>query len=217
MTSSTSSARPYRGMPAEQRRAQRRAALLEAGLEVLGRHGWAAATVRGVCKQAGLNDRYFYESFTDLDALLLAVVDDQAARGTAVILAAASAAPHRLRARARAVVEAIVDFLSADPRRGRVLAHEFSAHPLLQQRRRRIIRTLAAIFTAQVHELLDEVPLSATDLHLTALTVTAGLWDLLTDWFRGDLDTGRDHLIDYVVAFLLTTTELAPALQHRLQ
>nr|BFE80267.1 hypothetical protein GCM10020093_028680 [Planobispora longispora] len=37
---------------AEQRRAQRRAALLEAGLEVLGRHGWAAATVRGVCKQA---------------------------------------------------------------------------------------------------------------------------------------------------------------------
>nr|BFE80268.1 hypothetical protein GCM10020093_028690 [Planobispora longispora] len=82
--------------------------------------------------QAGrLNDRYFYESFTDLDALLLAVVDDQAARGTAVILAAASAPPHRLRARARAVVEAIVDFLSADPRRGRVLAHEFSAHPLL--------------------------------------------------------------------------------------
>ncbi|GGL54282.1 TetR/AcrR family transcriptional regulator [Planomonospora parontospora] len=210
-------------MPAEQRRAQRRAALLEAGLEVLGRHGWATATVRGVCKQAGLNDRYFYENFADLDALLLAVVDDQAAQGTAVILTAAEAAPHRLRARARAVVEAIVDFLSADPRRGRILAQEFSAHPLLQQRRRRIIRTLASVFTAQTRELLDEVPLSPADLHLTALTVTAsltvtaGLWDLLADWFRGDLDTGRDHLVDYVVAFLLTTTELAPALQHRLR
>ncbi|MFC4059024.1 TetR/AcrR family transcriptional regulator [Planomonospora corallina] len=216
MTSSTPSARPYRGMPAEQRRARRRAALLEAGLEVLGRHGWATATVRGVCRQAGLNDRYFYESFTDLDALLLAVVDDQAAQGTAAILAAAAAAPPRLRARARAVVEAIVDFLSADPRRGRILAHEFSAHPLLQ-RRRHLVQSLAAIFTAQVHELLDEVPLSATDLHLTALTVTAGLWDLLTSWFRGDLEIGRDHLVDYVVAFLLTTTELAPALRHRLR
>ncbi|MEU4834985.1 TetR/AcrR family transcriptional regulator [Streptosporangium sp. NPDC023615] len=217
MTSQTPAPRPYRGVPAEQRRALRRAALLEAGLELLGTRGWSTATVRGVCTRAGLNDRYFYESFADLDALLLTVVDEQAAQGTAVILAAARNAPQRLRARTRAAVEAIVDFLAADPRRARILAHEFPANPLLQRHRRGIVQTLAAIFITQVHELLEEVPLSDTDLELTALTVTNGLWELLTSWFRGDLDTGRDHLVDYAVAFLLTTTELAPALESRLR
>ncbi|WP_375112195.1 TetR/AcrR family transcriptional regulator [Nonomuraea sp. MTCD27] len=209
--------RPYRGVPAEQRRAGRRAALLAAGLDLLGTQGWAAATVRGVSARAGLNDRYFYESFADLDALLLAVVDDQAAQATDMIQAVADGAPRRLRARTTAVVTAIVDFLAADPRRARILAYEFPASPLLQQRRRRITGVLAGIFTAQVHELLDEVPLSETDLAMTALTIVSGLWELLSAWFRGEVDTDRDHLIDYVVALLLTTTDLAPALDHRLR
>ncbi|GAA2208205.1 TetR/AcrR family transcriptional regulator [Nonomuraea monospora] len=209
--------RPYRGEPAEQRRARRRAALLEAGLDVLGTGGWAAATVRGVCARAGLNDRYFHESFTDLDALLLAVVDDQAAQATGLITAVAAKAPRRLRPRAAAVVSAIVDFLAADPRRARVLAYEFPASPLLQERRRQIIATLAGIYIEQARELLDEVPLSETDLRMTALTVVSGLWELLSAWLRGDVDTGRDHLVDYVVALLLSTTDLAPALDHRLR
>ncbi|TYB56209.1 TetR/AcrR family transcriptional regulator [Nonomuraea sp. PA05] len=217
MTPHRTSVRPYRGEPAEQRRARRRAALLEAGLDVLGTGGWAAATVRGVCARAGLNDRYFHESFTDLDALLLAVVDDQAAQATGLITAVAAKAPRRLRPRAAAVVSAIVDFLAADQRRARVLAYEFPASALLQERRRQIIETLAGIYIEQARELLDEVPLSETDLRMTALTVVSGLWELLSAWLRGDVDTGRDHLVDYVVALLLSTTDLAPALDHRLR
>ncbi|MFB4268605.1 TetR/AcrR family transcriptional regulator [Nonomuraea sp. GTA35] len=216
MTPHRTSMRPYRGVPAEQRRARRRAALLQAGLDVLGTEGWAAATVRGVCSRAGLNDRYFHESFTDLDALLLAVVDDQAAQVTDLITTVAAQSPRRLRARATAVVSAIVDFLAADPRRARVLAYEFPASPLLQERRRQIIATLAGIYLGQVGELFEETPLGETDLRMTALTVVSGLWELLSAWLRGDVDTGRDHLVDYIVALLLTTTELAPALDRRL-
>ncbi|MBB6550653.1 TetR/AcrR family transcriptional regulator [Nonomuraea rubra] len=216
MTPHPTSVRPYRGVPAEQRRALRRAALLEAGLDVLGTGGWATVTVRGVCSRAGLNDRYFHESFSDLDALLLAVVDDQAAQVTDLITAVAARSPRRLRARATAVVSAIVDFLAADPRRARILAYEFAAGPLLQERRRQIIATLAGIYLDQARELFGETPLSETDLRMTALTVVSGLWELLSAWLRGDVDTGRDHLVDYIVALLLTTTELGPALDQRL-
>lgn len=209
--------RPYRGVPAEQRRALRRAALLEAGLELLGTSGWAATTVRGVCTQAGLNDRYFYENFTDRDALLLAIVDEQAARGTAEILDAARRSPRRLQDRIRACVDSTVDFLTGDPRLSRVFAHEFPAHPLLQERRRQIIQSLTTIFIAQTREVLDPLPLSDTDLGLTGLTLTSGLWDLLAAWLRGDLGIGRDHLVDYTVALLLTTTDLAAPLHHRLR
>jgi len=204
-------------VPAEQRRALRRAALLEAGLELLGTSGWAATTVRGVCTRAGLNDRYFYENFTDRDALLLAIVDDQAEQGTAAILDAARRSPRDLKARIRASVNAIVGFFTADPRRARILTHEFPANPLLQERRRQIIHGLTGIFVAQTHEVLDPLPLSDTDLELTALTLTSGLWDLLAAWLRGDLSIDRDHLVDYTVALLLTTTDLAAPLHHRLR
>ncbi|MDX6742468.1 TetR/AcrR family transcriptional regulator [Actinocorallia sp. A-T 12471] len=208
--------RPYRGVPAEERRAQRRAALMEAGLELLGTRGWAATTVRGVCSLAGLNDRYFYENFADRDTLLLAIVDEQAALGTARILEAAEDVTAHLPELARASVTATVDFLTSDPRLAHVLGHEFPANPLLQQRRGEIIENLATLFAKRTRYLLGETPLSDTDLALTSFTLTSGLWDLIAAWLRGDVPIDRDHLIDYTVALLLTVTDLAAPLHKRL-
>lgn len=209
----TSATRSYRGASADERRARRRAALLAAGLELLGTRGWAGTTVRGVCAEAGLNDRYFYESFPDLDALRLAVVEELTSQGTAAILAA-TRAPRDLRARARAVVTAIVDFFTADPRRAHILVHELQSSELLAGQRRELIRALVAIFTVQVHEVLDQVPVSDTDVELTALTLIGGGLELITTWLRGDLATDRDHLIDFIVALMVTSTDLAAALDR---
>jgi AcrR family transcriptional regulator len=205
--------RAYGGASAAERRARRRAALMAAGLELLGTVGWAGTTVRGVCAGAGLNDRYFYESFADLDTLRLAVVDELVAEGTAAIVAA-TRTPRDLRGRTRAVVAAIVEFFTADPRRAHILVHEFQSGPLLAGRRRRLIRDLVGIFTAQVHEILGEVPVGEGDLELTALTLIGGGLELVTSWLRGDLDVDRDHLVDFIVALMLTSTDLAAALER---
>jgi len=205
--------RSYRGASAAERRARRRAALLAAGLELLGTVGWAGTTVRGVCAQAGLNDRYFYESFADLDALRLAVIDGLMADGTAAIVAATDT-PRDLRERTRAVVTAIVDFFTADPRRAHILVHEFGSSPLLAGRRRHLIQDLVGLFTAQVHELLGQVPVGDADVELTALTLIGGGLELITTWLRGDLAVGRDHLIDFIVALMLTSTDLSAALER---
>lgn len=209
-------ARPYKGVPAAERRAQRRAALMEAAWDLLGTAGWRSVTVRGVSAHAGLNDRYFYESFPDVTGLLVAVVDEQAARGTAAIQAAAREAPRHMPTRTRAAVSAVFDFLAEDPRRGRVMAWEFAASPALQDRKHKIIHAIAEIFVAEVHELLDETGLPERDLRLTALTITAGLWETVASWLRGDVVTSRDHLIDYIVALLMATTALPPALNDQL-
>jgi len=66
-------ARSYGGLAMEDRIAARRARFLEAGVELFGTQGFRGATVRGVCAAAGLTDRYFYESFPTLEALLAAV------------------------------------------------------------------------------------------------------------------------------------------------
>jgi AcrR family transcriptional regulator len=66
----------WRGQSPAQRTALRRQQLLAAGLEVFGTSGWQQSTVRGICAAAGLSERYFYESFTSRDSLLLAVYED---------------------------------------------------------------------------------------------------------------------------------------------
>ena len=71
--SAAPTARPYGGLAMEERVAARRARFIEAGVELFGTQGFRGATVRGVCAAAGLTDRYFYESFPTLEALLAAV------------------------------------------------------------------------------------------------------------------------------------------------
>ena len=62
-------------MTLEQRTAERRERFLEAGLNIFGNEGFHAATVRKICKEAGLTDRYFYESYSSMEALLIEVYE----------------------------------------------------------------------------------------------------------------------------------------------
>ena len=72
-------ARPYAGVDAGDRQARRRARLLEAGLDLLGRDADPAElTVRGICQEAGLATRYFYENFSDKEQLKGRYVDTTA-------------------------------------------------------------------------------------------------------------------------------------------
>lgn len=64
--------RRYRGSSVEERRAQRREQLLRAAIQVYGEQGYRNATVKAVCEAAGLTERYFYESFSNSEELLIA-------------------------------------------------------------------------------------------------------------------------------------------------
>ena len=74
MTSCPSPAadRRYRGSSTEERRAQRREQLIRAAVQVYGERGYRNASVKAVCEAAGLTERYFYESFANSEALLVA-------------------------------------------------------------------------------------------------------------------------------------------------
>lgn len=69
----TKPGRSYGGESPEERDARRRKQLLDAGLTVFGTEGFRAATVRGVCAEAHVADRNFYENFASLEELLIAV------------------------------------------------------------------------------------------------------------------------------------------------
>ena len=114
----------WAGVPLTDRRAERRALLVEAAFELFGAEGEGAVSVRSVCRRTALNTRYFYESFTDTDELLGAVYDTTAAGLNAEVESAIANTDGSEAARLRAGIRAVLGFSSADPCRGRVLFTE---------------------------------------------------------------------------------------------
>lgn len=175
-----STTRPYRGRTAEERRAERRGRLLAAGLELWGDHGWAAVTMRGVCAHAGLNDRYFYESFTDVEALLLAVYDQALSdllEYIGKVIAAASTPEERI----RAGISVFVDAMASDSRRARIGLAEPAGSPALEQRRRATYH-LFARFARDSLEPRDEEAFT-----VAMLFALGGAGELIINWLDGSL------------------------------
>ena len=67
--------RTWRGRNADERREIRRRQLIDAGIERFGTDGYASTSVKAICDEAGLTERYFYENFRDREALLKAVYE----------------------------------------------------------------------------------------------------------------------------------------------
>ena len=64
--------RLYRGTWSEQRCAERRLQLMDAAIEIYGAVGYRKTPVKAICERANLTERYFYESFQNSEALLIA-------------------------------------------------------------------------------------------------------------------------------------------------
>lgn len=115
--------RPYGGVAPEARAAERREALIRAGTCVFGTVGFRKATVRAICQEAKLNDRYFYAAFDSTEALLRATYQQHAEDLRAQVSQATAAVDGTLEARVDAGLHAFFTFLR-DPCAARVLLLE---------------------------------------------------------------------------------------------
>ena len=197
----------YRGVPAEERRADRRKRLLEAGVDVIGRSGWQNTTVRAVCAEAGLTERYFYESFSDREALLLQAFDHVTATAAATIVAAVADAPHDAESRARAAIGAFVDLVADDPGGARVMLVEATGSEALNERRLAAIATFARLVRDQATEFYGVKP-GSLDVELTAHALVGAVAQLLIAWLSGEVEVSRDRLVDHCTALFLAGAKL---------
>lgn len=203
--------RTYGGLSAEQRRAQRRAALLDAALEIIGTQGLDRLTVSGMCNQAGLNERYYYESFTSRDDVLTALIDGIAEELVLAIAAALHATDGGSRAKAHAAIAAGIHLLTDDPRKTEVTMVAAMATPALRARTTETIRVFARLVASEGIEfygVTDPAPDPVIDFRATYLV--GGLVQTLAGWVRGDLPISRAELIDYTTdVFVLLGEDFA--------
>ena len=201
-------------MPAEERQAQRRMALLDAAFDLLGTEGWDSTTVRAVVERARLNPRYFYESFDDIDALVVAVYDrvvEELASEIVAALESVSVVPEARRAiddptaSAREVLRRIVEFVDEDRRRGRVLYVEGLGNEALNRRRLEAGQAVVAFIERTASE--EGAPFN----RVAASIVVGGLSQLLIDWLDGRIPGSRAAFIDEATRLFLALAEASVA------
>ncbi|MFL6173039.1 MAG: TetR/AcrR family transcriptional regulator [Marmoricola sp.] len=186
--------RPYKGVPAEERIADRRARLVQAGLQLFGTRGITATRVDDVCAEAGLTKRYFYESFTSLDDLAVAAVDEAIAELALVVVPAV--AEHGWR-NPRPVFEAFAAGLLADPRTVRLLVTE-TQHPALAAKRQQLIE-LAVDLWLEADRGTDPSPEHLASQRLLAHAMAGAAGEVALAWGNGRIALTLEEMIDHLV------------------
>jgi AcrR family transcriptional regulator len=174
--------RDYGGLSASERMAERRRRLLEAGRDIWGRSGITDVSVRGVCAEAGLGPRYFYEQFPDRDALLLAVADQLRDELFSVLLQRGLGEPGGVEAKLRAALKALLDMIADDPVVHRIFTDILTGTDVLAERRRQALDTVTNLVLEHGPALLDFEPPTPDEMRRGATFIVGGVTQVVDSW-----------------------------------
>ncbi len=194
--------RLHRGRTIEERRAERRTALLGAALELFGTKGYALTSIEELCSTSFVTTRYFYEEFVNREGLLLALYDQVVEQVVAAVLAVeVPPGEDRIERATRARVAAFVHATIDDERAGRVLLLEQGGGSAALESRRRATHTFFARFVAsKSFNYLEAGAVLPHDYDLLGLFFVGAVNEALCDWIVSPPEERRDieHVIDAI-------------------
>jgi AcrR family transcriptional regulator len=196
-------------MTSAEREADRRQRLLDAGLDVFGRDGYAASTIDGICRRAGVTARNFYDHFDGREALLVAVYDEIIAAARARVLAAIQPPQEGLEL-IRAGVVAFVGALLDDERKARLNFVEMvGVSPQAEGHRRDVLHEFRDIIIAAADGLARRGEIPARDYRLTAMALVGATQELLVDWVATPDDRApKERVVEELVRLFAAATGL---------
>lgn len=166
--------RQFKGMSLTERKEARREKLIEAGIQAYGTQGFFSVTVKDICKEAKLTERYFYESFKKSEHLFQTIfleLIDQLQQKLMQAIMQASPDPFKM---IDAGLHAFFSFLKDDPRTARIiyidamLVQELHKHATIQETMGKFDRMLHAyviLMMPQTHLTEKEISLIATGVN----------------------------------------------------
>jgi AcrR family transcriptional regulator len=199
-------------VPAEARRAQRRGLLIETALDCLHEEGLAGVSVRAVCARSRLTPRYFYESFADLDELLVAAVDSVFDEIAERAVTAVRDAPDQLRAQVRSAIDAGYGVVATDARKATAVLVAASGYGPLRERRHKVVTEYADLVIDSL-PVLNGLGLAGRRMaRAQALFVIGGAADVIEAVLAGRLRISRRTLVDELTSmWVAVLTESRPS------
>jgi AcrR family transcriptional regulator len=192
----TTTERAYGGVSAVERRDLRRRRLLAAGAEIVRDQGLHAVSYRGVCRTAGLTERYFYESFANVDELLVALFEQELNAAMLEVMASVQAAGAAPEDAAAAAVGCFVDRIADDRLLSRLLV-ESPAHQALRAPRRAAIDAFVDQMVKTGFSLVrgPASPAEARRARNVALILGGGFNELLTEWVESEFAATKAEIV----------------------
>ena len=182
--------RRYRGSSAEERRAERRAQIIAAAVQVYGERGFRNASVKAVCEAAGLTERYFYESFANSEALLVAASEQVVGVVRAAMKAAQDDAVGDRDSQTAAVLQAYFTTLKEHPRSARVFLVEISG----------VSKAVDQVLDDALEGFADLLTPGPADLvgpaqHLLRMGIVGGVLQMTLSWIAADYRYPLDTVV----------------------
>lgn len=184
------------GRTAEERKSKRRAALLDAALELFGTQGYPSTTVEQICKAAAVSTRDFYEEFANREAVLGVLYDNTIARLTELIQSVeVGTTTGYWRDLSHAQVEVFIHGLVDDPRVARVaLLEVLGVSQEMELRRRRVHQAFAEFIMVQGASYAATLDLDR-DYRKFAIGIVGATNEIMIDWLLADEPESVDLLI----------------------
>lgn len=189
--------RAYAGESQLERVARRRLQFLDAGLQVFGTTGYRTATVRQLCRQAELTDRYFYESFENTEDLLVAVYEREFDHLQQAVLAAL-ADEAALRDPMVAVERALnaVFEMASEPRVARVCWLEvLGVSDRVNSVYTRNIERFAAMVVAFARRQFSTEDIDETESRMLGIAMIGAVSQPIAHWLLGGYREDRAKLV----------------------
>jgi AcrR family transcriptional regulator len=149
--------RRYAEKSPEERRAERRARMLTAGLELFGTQGYRKTTIESLCAAAGVSTRNFYEEFGSRESLVIALHDEINAHALQAVAAALTDVdPPDIDTRVRAGTSAYFEVMTSDRRWAQIaLVESVGVSTEAEVHRRAAIDRFVALMEAEANRLAD--------------------------------------------------------------
>ncbi|HSW11959.1 MAG TPA: TetR/AcrR family transcriptional regulator [Solimonas sp.] len=206
--------RTFKGIAPEDRQRERREKLMEAGLEAYGSRGYHGVTVKEICAEAKLTERYFYESFKDREALFGAVYQREVERLRERVLQDIRQRMPDAQAMARAGLDTFFQGLRDDPRIARILFVDvLSISAEMTGQSWRVTSGLSGFLMQFTQALYPQVRTNGLDPQLIATGLVGACINVAMHWvnsgFAQPLETVRDNC--YAIFAAVISSWGAPA------
>lgn len=194
--------RIYRGRSLSERKAKRREQLIDAGIVVFGRHGYSGATVKSICRQARLTERYFYESFANNERLFAAVYQQLIEALHADIENSLSTAGEDVEEIARAGLKTFFQCMHDRPDVARILLIEiFGISAEIDELYRNATRDFTALLSDTVAGMFPLAEDETLDQDMLATGLVGSTLHIAMTWVLTGYRLPRDAVVETAVAF----------------
>lgn len=183
-TGRSRSGRRYGGADPAERLAQRRARILEVGIELFGTRGYAQTTLGMLSAESGVAHRYLTQIFPTKEAILREIYLDIFHDVTQAVRVARQSPLLDPLGQIHRDVGAACSVFFADPRRLRIDCVEvIGVSAEFEQLRRKVIRDFGALILEEVNKLVASGVLPAAyDYHAGAIGLVGAFHELMTEW-----------------------------------